>query len=659
MPYVREILKNTRDSHQTSGAYVLTFVRWQNRDTINYNLPELGVRQPFVVINDAVNIQLSDSKSGVTGSANIILKAGDINYATTMAPGDFVFINLVGSDFEAEELAKIAGAGNQINKYNQGFKGMYKIQKIRRQVVVDPQSGTKNYQFVIHAFSFTELKTVIYYNPTAARSFSESRTLFLSQFADWWSNNATDRKGNLKNVQGILVKLVKALLGNGLRNRSSKLAADATSNDQFFVPTMVGRLLGIKKKGNLTIPDIYNFIFGVWDDVSSGSQTRNSNIPFGQGFNPNIKKISGDETFYEVKGGRKLEGWRLLAATDFNYKEIWSIIQSYMNAGINEAYTCMRISPDTENPGVYPTVIIRQKPFTSEHFKSPNKVNGKKSGKGEDIKHTKYSSLPRWKIHPDLIYSVDLGKDEIARVNYVQFYGRSISANRGYNEALQAENIYYDKDDIKRHGLKPAIITTNCDFPLQRGDAYSSAKKWAWLMFDMLNAGQNRESGTITCQGILEPICVGDNLEFDNAIYHIEAVSHVMSIDTEGRKTFRTTLMVSFGTSLDSNKQVPVYPQQDNTYSELERERDYGQERILPGLSDTQFLPNAEGKSRIRGELIRKTEERQEAQTSFTGGPVKQTGPNRASKVKTTFSKKGQKILDEHREKTDSQKKKD
>jgi hypothetical protein len=242
-----------------------------------------------------------------------------------------------------------------------------------------------------------------------------------------------------------------------------------------------------------------------------------------------------------------------------------------------------------------------------------------------------------------MIYGIDLGKDEVARINYVQFYGRSISVNSGYNESLQAQNIYYDKEDIKRHGLKPSIITTNCDFPLNISNTNSDAKKWAWLMFDMLNSGQNRESGSISIQGVQDPICVGDNLEFDGSLYHIETVNHTMVIAPDGKKQFRTNLTLSFGTDLRSNASRPVYPQQDNTFTDVERQEDFDSgQKILPGLGEAQFLPTAEGKSRTLGELTQSTQERDKNQTSFTGGAVSQTGANRASTVRTNFdSKKG------------------
>lgn len=641
MAFTRTIYKNTKDSQQSSPAYVLTFIRWSNRDTINYNTPAEDTRRPLVVINDAVSVQTSESKSSVTGACNITLKAGDINYATAVAPGDFVFVNLLNDENTAVEVAERALGVQPINRYQDGFKGLYKVQKVRRQIVTDPGSGRKTYQYVVHAFSFTEFKTVIYYNPTAVKAFQESRLLFLSLFSDWWSTVSTDRD-NLANVQKVLVKLVKALLGEGLRNKSGSLSIEATSNDQFKLPALVGRLMGIQSKRTLTVPDVYHFIFGIWkqasDKTNEGSPSSNANS-IAKGMNPSIKPFTGNSTFFKA-GNENLQGWRLVAAEDFNYKEIWSIIKSYMNAGINEAYTTNRVAPDGS---VYPTMIIRQKPFNSEHFTSPPQVNNKKGDKGPSTPFTRYFELPRWRVDPDIIYSLDLGKDEIARVNYVQLYGRSVSIVPGYNESLQAQNIFFDQDDIQRHGLKPAIITSNFDFPLKRGDTNSDAKRWAWLLFDMLNAGQNRESGTLVCYGIVEPISVGDNLVLDGNVYHIESVTHTMQVQAGGRKTFRTTINLSFGTNLASDRTRPVYPQQENTFTQFETERDYEkiQEKILPGITDTQFLPYSEGKSRTRGDVTANDQERQDNQASFTRPAKGQAGPGRASTVGVNFEELG------------------
>jgi len=586
MAYTKQIPQNPTGVYQTSPSYVLSFIRWFNRDTINYDDTEPQVSHPLVVVNDAVSIQVSESKSRLTGVLNIILKAGDINYATTLSPGDYVLVNLVNSEEKAIDIAQRAEGLRPINNYGDGFKGVYKIQKVRRQVIVDPNSGIKRYQFVVHAFSYTELNTTIYYNPTAVASFKKSKLLFIAQFADFWSEVSGSNK-NLSNVQKVLVELTKALLGVGL-NKYADLTISATQNAQFIAPRFLGRLLGVEGS-NLSIVDIYHFIYGVWKGVFS----QTTHLTPGQGFNPNIENVKGNKTFFQTKGGAssRLKGYRLLSAEDFNQKQLWSILLSYSNGAINESYTSTRVGLDNK---VYPTLIFRQKPFNSKHFESPNKINNVSSKKKIDYYHTKFFELPRWKIDPSLIYNIDLGKDEVSRVNFLQLYGRSIAINDNINQALQAENIFFDQEDIQRHGMHPAIITSGFDFPVE-DDLKKQSKDWAYLLFDMLNAGQLRESGTISCVGIEEPIAVGDNLNFDNSIYHIETVTHNMIIDhTTGKKQFRTHLVLSFGTSLDSDKTTAVYPQMQFSDTLKERIRDRRHEEILPGYSDTEDIPYSE-----------------------------------------------------------------
>ena len=112
MPYIRPIGQNTKDSHQISPGYMLTFVRWSNRDTFNYAGDNLASRKPLVVINDAIQVTVSNTKTGVTPSLSCILKAGDLNYATAVAPGDFVFCNMknwASEIYDGQDAPKLYG----------------------------------------------------------------------------------------------------------------------------------------------------------------------------------------------------------------------------------------------------------------------------------------------------------------------------------------------------------------------------------------------------------------------------------------------------------------------------------------------------------------------------------------------------------------------
>ena len=97
--YVKDILANSVDSHQTSPGYVLTIVRWSNRDTLNYNSPlspsTFDTRRPLTVINDAITVTVSNTKAGLSPTMTAILKGGDLNYKTAVHAGDYIFVNML------------------------------------------------------------------------------------------------------------------------------------------------------------------------------------------------------------------------------------------------------------------------------------------------------------------------------------------------------------------------------------------------------------------------------------------------------------------------------------------------------------------------------------------------------------------------------------
>jgi hypothetical protein len=250
--------------------------------------------------------------------------------------------------------------------------------------------------------------------------------------------------------------------------------------------------------------------------------------------------------------------------------------------------------------------------------------------------------LPRWKIAPELITKLDLGRDEAARINYVQVYTRTLSANDSRNRALQAGqgNFVSDADDVERNGLHPYIVTTNFDFPAGNpGESRNKGREWAELVGDWLISGQLREAGQIEYIGIEEPISIGDKLEWDNVVYEIDEITHSITISKDGKKASRTALKVSFGVDLRSNRKRPVYPEMEHTDSWTKQQEDFDiGEAILPGIGDSQDIGG-----RDLGEEVRETR-----QASFTENPRKRPNPKGSSRkdrkiIQTKEKKSGNK----------------
>jgi len=606
MAFTRLIESETEDSHQTSPAYLLTFIRYSNRDLVNYEGEDrLKTRNQFVVVNDAISINVSNTKSSPVSTFSCILKQGDINYLTAISPGDYVIVNMVNWEAKAMELRQRALDEKPINRADDGFKGLFKILNVNMVLSV-AENGIKQYQVQVTARGFDEFNNILYFNPALPKANAESSGfLFLNAFDNW---SDILQKPQTNNVQNLLKEIVKRSIGQGLKVLDNDVKLDQIP--VYEVPSLVSKLLNMKKAR--TIADINKYYFGIWSTGLTSTVSKKSYNGFGSFFktdgSKSLKQNNGEKdaliSFFNTGGGegRVLQGSRQIAFNHFQQVKVWSLIEDYSNPVINESYTCYRL--DREGKYVYPSLIVRQKPFNNRNYENFVKENG---GNESDIAKncTKFLDLPRWKISPNLIKSINIGRSDQGRINFVQVFTRSLSVDEKFNAAAQMAKINFveDKYDVKRHGRKPYIVNCNYDFPDSKIQLRN--KEWAFLIADWVFNGHLKMNGTMQTVGIEEPICVGDNLEFDNTVFHIESISHTMNLSNNGVKVFRTNLSLSMGISDKSSEKVPIYAEMDYTDSYTRRLDDFKKEGVLPGFSDTQNIP-----SRTDGEEIKETKEK-------------------------------------------------
>jgi hypothetical protein len=552
--------------HQTSPAWVLSFVRWENRDTHRTKtVSATEVRDPLVVENDCIQLNVTTSKGSLTPSMSATLVQTDVNYLASVAPGDFVFVNMLNWLDDARRVADQARARKAINGVKDGFKGIFKVQGVRRVITTDPNTGTKIVLVRINGYAFTEFNNTIYFNPYLLEAQDQNnQLLFASYIGNDWASLVNEK--GLVNVQDILAVLIQSLIGTGIseQGRTDKNGTVKSPNVHFFIPQLVGNLLGIT--GAKAAKDIYSYLFGIQSYASGSAQS------LGGGMNPQ-GLVSKFGNFRYT--GTPCQGDSLVKPEYWNQVKTWAILNQYTNAPLNELYTCFRVTPTNR---VMPTLVFRQVPFTTEDFANGNYTV------------TRFMNLPRWKISPALVIDQDIGRDEAARVNFVQYFGRSSLGVAGSDIAQEIAqgNYVYDIDDVQRSGLRPYIVTTQFDEPTTVSKAYRSPF-WAKIMGDALIGGHLKFNGTLFCAGLVDPIAVGDNLEFDGIVYHIEQITHACSISVgDGRKVFRTTINLSSGLSVESSSQGTKYPEMTYTNANDERNVDWNGNQILPGVSESQ-----------------------------------------------------------------------
>jgi hypothetical protein len=577
--------------HQVSPAWVITFVTWNVRDTLrtkataslNYQTTRYG--NPIVVENDCVSVNAVFDKGNLTDSADIMLKVTDINYETVIAPGDFVFVNMLNWEEDARRVrnqARGTGAGGSqpINGALDGFKGVYKVQGVRKVLGVDPQSGKKAFFVKITAFAFTEFNNTIYFNQELLFSQeTENLLLYVSNISNNWKI-IQNLKG-LVNIQDKIEVLIDSFLGTGIGDagKMTKTGLLKSANTLFYMPALVGVLLNVPQA--TAAKDIYNFNMGIQQYSNNPNQT------LAQGMNP-INFASGDSRIWKpANASSKCQGDNVTRAEYWDQVQVWSIFNQLTNSPLNELFSCLRIAP---NGSVMPTIVFRQIPFTNDDFSTQFGNNVPL----QPPEVTRFTSIPRWKLNPSLVTSMDLGRDESLRINFVQYFGRSSTfgqAGVDVSFEIAQGNYLYDIDDVKRNGLRPKIISTPFDETLAKGKAAFQAVGWAKIVGDAVIGGHLRMQGTIECAGIVDPVAVGDNLEFDDVIYHIERVSHTCSIEPEsGNKIFRTTFGLSMGISTNTSAKGVQYAEMAYGNAYANRAADAANSEILPGISESQDI---------------------------------------------------------------------
>jgi len=577
-----DIEQNTVDSHQTSPAWIVTVLRWKDRTSSNVFptfADKIATRRPLVIESDALSVSVQNGKGSLTPGCQVILKGGDLNYSTAIAPGDYVFINMLDDEFKALEIGTKARRLQQINGVHDGFKGMFRVKGCRRRLQIDG-NGRKQLSYVLTGFAFTELNNVIYFNPYLFNAGEREATAFITNMGAQW--NKIIGKKTVASNQDVMKLLVQIFIGNGFgeKARSLKDTLLRNFNSHYLIPEGVKLLLGVPKAEK--VADVTNVILGVHE--YSNKRTDNLSKIFNPGI---VDKSLTNGRFYET--ANKIQGRTWVKPEYWAQVQAWSILQQYLNAPLNEAYTSFRIAPDSNK--IMPTITIRQLPFTKEKLKTPLAV-------------TRFLSMPRWRVSPELITGFDLGRDDGARVNFVQMFGRSTLLHDQFNTSNQIAqgNYVFDEEDVKRNGLRPYITSSNSDFPSgsDAGDIKGTlTPQWKDLVADAVFDGHLKDSGSLQSVGIVEAIDVGMNLQLGAIVYHIEGYSHAAGINADGTKYFRTNFSLSHGMDDRSNSSRPVYPEMVHTDYLTYQEEDYQFERMLPGVNDSQ-----DSAGRVNGERV-------------------------------------------------------
>jgi hypothetical protein len=536
---------------------------------------------PLIIVDDLAQVSVSHAKGNHVGNASVQLRPS-MNYVNEVLPGDYVFVWMLQDKQLAANVVKRLREGSPCNQFRDGLKFFGKANAVRKRTVQSPQ-GVRTTMYTLTASSFTELDASVYYEPYLAVKQAGLATGLLQQYGIKL-NEIIAKNGLGISTNKIIPVLLEVFYGPGIpTNRGFQGGPDITEGldnfNQFVVPQPVASVFGIqeggKPHGQVSFADLLQTVHGVQKysgDISNDTEPDDpAQKPLGGQaplvFKPDIAEEERGNVFYT---GIEQQGVFLPQVPQFNgQKTVWSIVSQFLNPTINELYATLRIGP---NGDIRPTVICRQLPFSSglvgeglvmknagqdQPVYDSSSLGSWSTGRDEYVTQpgfrrvplTRMLELPRWYVHPVLIRSVDVGRSDALRFNFIHVQGEDGQKSTNKTGAFVRDPPVRDELDICRSGLRPYMQTVHCSpvDVVNRG-----AGVWQYILSDILMGQHLTLTGTVETYGIPQPICPGDNLEHDGVVFHIESVNHSFQMAANGTKTFSTSLALSHGVSSGS-----------------------------------------------------------------------------------------------------------
>lgn len=558
-----------------------------NKASVTNDVSQGGrLRGPNLVItSDCTHLTVSGSKDSHVKALNAELKQTDHNYLVEILPGDWILAWIVNDETKLQSLVeriRKSDPSDPCNKWDDGFKFLGRVDNIRKAIHLDRGSGTKTSSYTITAAGFKELDTSFFFDKALSDHSAAAQSM-----GDWLAKLSIKaeelflvdpRKGQKPNTSKMILALLDLIVGKGVGANANAASGGepalrqttgggTTSQGEapfsYLVPRAVGALLGItnasKPGGLLSYADLLTTVIGVQKYSGNSGGSGESAKLF-----PDFDYSSSTDN--RIDTGIELLGTFYPGVPDFANRPLWSLLQQYLNATINEMYTCLRVGP---NGRVIPTLVVRQIPFTTEAYPDHSVEPGFVGPPAQTVNVTKFLSLPRWKLHDLMLNNIDIGRSDATRFNFIHVYGQEADTfpQNTFSQQITDNPPIRDDLDIQRSGLRAYMTTVACATQDTVGKAPTV---WMELIADRVIGSQYTVNGTLQSVGITSPISEGDNIELDDTVYHIESCTHTCGIQADGQRTFDTTLTLTNGMRSDGindrdddgsqNGGAPIYP---------------------------------------------------------------------------------------------------
>jgi len=534
---------------------ILIAAKHQYNTTPNSNIKPHDTLPPIIIDKACTQLSVSSSKGSHQGMLQASLKP-DKQYLKLIHPGDWIVGWMCQSQKDIDNLIKqldpksprVVGA----NSFHSGLKFIGKIDSVDQNMSIG-HDGKKDLSYTISAHSFTEFDhQIVYFYEIGTKQGEDPWQQWMSRLKLTF-DSITDNAEASPSV--LYPQFIQAFFGSsspsGYANpdpTSTLPELPLTPDQPYIVPNVIYNILNNSAiqadiNGNHFYKEILNSFIG----IQSYGQTNTTNV---SGFMPSVKGSILPYGGVTYSTPIDLVGKVAPIPPILDYKPVWNVLGEFINPAMNEMYNTLRVGDSNGN--IYPTFVARQKPFTTDELDELIIANNTGAQTNNvNFSYTKFSSLPRWLIDDKILMSYSVGSTNTLRHNLIDIIGISTANDTVYNDPTLQFTINgpkWNSVDIARNGVRVYSSKVNASI----SEIAQTSPKWTSLNGDILMNQELHLSGTFTMHGIQSPICIGDNLQYRDCIYHIESIEHTCQQDYYGNRNFYTTISVTNGLAEDT-----------------------------------------------------------------------------------------------------------
>jgi hypothetical protein len=513
-----------------------------------------AIKQKVFFLEDfLVSGTINSNKSNYIHNISLSLVDANNQVMFNVYPDDWVFCCIVDGADRAQALRvaiqAAADTKSAINDPKNGLKFLGRINSITKSIQVTAE-GVKSRRIQVSGTMFRELGSKIYYDPYYQRT-TDTQLEGLTNMASQVVNLEATNDPILYEIDNYIPLMFSIFLGKGPGDSERDTPGNFDSarhyNGSFIIPKVIAGFFGSVSSNTPTYTDVIKYLGGNQHYDATGFYpvpNKDSEIPnllvdpfFRSENNPALPSGFINRTDQPLDGRRDSAYMNPLTN-----EPLWSIVDSSVNRPINEMYTTLRLGPDGL---IYPYIIARQVPLSTPFCAAI--IEGT----------SQYYALPRWVIPDRLVMGLQVGRSSEQRANYVEVLSSGGISPGSDKDTLEVEKAAFpasiDFINMKANGVLPYVFQTVVTSS-NINSAGEEAVKWTRLIADRVMSNHLRYSGSISCMGIFDPICIGDNLEFDNILYHIEDITHSFSRSLTGTISFSTNIGISNGLNIPESQ---------------------------------------------------------------------------------------------------------